>query len=130
VAVDHLILCLEIADDVTKCCSGCHKRILRKVEQLLCGELDEELAAHLSSYWSPGEHERLRAVVVEIGTDKWEIVAGRLGVDRSANDCRVEFEKLAAELRLDKTPTAKVQFPLLLLVPSNCFGAPMPKIRK
>uniref|UniRef100_A0A914XG09 Uncharacterized protein n=1 Tax=Plectus sambesii TaxID=2011161 RepID=A0A914XG09_9BILA len=97
---------MQIADDVTKCCSGCHKRILRKVEQLLCGELDEELATHLSSFWSPSEQERLRAVVIEIGTDNWDLVAVRMGVDRGASDCRAEFDKIAAEMRLDKTPAA------------------------
>jgi hypothetical protein len=92
----------EIPEDATKCCSGCHKKISRKIEQLLCGELNKEMADFFRSSWTHADAERLRVCVGEMNvtstsiSDKWDAIAARMGPDRTADECRMEYEKISS----------------------------------
>lgn len=74
--------------------------------------MNKELADHFSSTtsstWSHAEVERLRISVNELGVDKWETIASRMGSERSADECRMKFEKISmsADFNVDKSVTS------------------------
>ncbi|GFR30810.1 nuclear receptor corepressor 1 [Trichonephila clavata] len=95
-AKDSLLNELEIPSDVSKCCSACFNRIVRKLENNSAGDTD----TFENIKWTDYETDMIKQALNTNGTD-WETVSSIVGT-KSKEQCRQFFFTYKHKLGLDE----------------------------
>lgn len=82
---------MGIPRDVTKTCHNCNKKILKRLDEVLSGLLDEHINEFENNMaWEDDEVARLLSLIEEMGTDDWEGIAEQMD-GRDADECRLQY---------------------------------------
>ncbi|CAD6187965.1 unnamed protein product [Caenorhabditis auriculariae] len=89
---------MEVPRATLKFCGPCHKRFLKKIEQLLSGELDEEFEKFLGhALWPEAENMKLKQLVEEHGAENWDLILEKMGPGKTLEECRQQFDMIIAK---------------------------------